>query len=241
MDHDKWIGAGERMGLTKLELQEYVEKREKEFLDREERMLRQEDEKNRLEFERLKLEEERMEKQASLKREEQERAMELLKLRAATGVSKSEVGSKSLRPKLPKFEEQKDDMGAYIGCFARSQGWREDTLAVSLRSFLTWKGLAVYTSMPPEQADDYPALKKAVLKRYQLTEEGFRLKFRDSKSDQGETVFQFMARLVRYFSRWAVMAEVDGTFESLVDLIIREQFIQTCSPELTLFLKERML
>ena len=26
-----------------------------------------------------------------------------------------------------------------------------------------------------------------------------------------------------------------------MDLIIREQFIQTCSPELALFLKERML
>ena len=91
------------------------------------------------------------------------------------------------------------------------------------------------------QADDYPALKKAVLKRYQLTEEGFRLKFRDSKPEQGETVFQCMARLVCHFSRWAEMAEVDGTFESLVDLIIREQFIQTCSPELALFLKERML
>ena len=37
------------------------------------------------------------------------------------------------------------------------------------------------------------------------------------------------------------MNEVDGTFESLVDLIIRKQFIQTCSPELELFLKERML
>ena len=59
-------------------------------------MLRREDEKNRLEFERLTLEEERLERQASLKREEQEREMELLKLRAATGVSKSELGSKSL-------------------------------------------------------------------------------------------------------------------------------------------------
>ena len=80
-----------------------------------------------------------------------------------------------------------------------------------------------------------------MLKLHQLTEEGFRLKFRDSKLEQGETVFQFMARLVRYFSRWTEMAEVDGTFESLMDLIIREQFIQTCSPELALFLKEQML
>ena len=135
-------------------------------------------------------------------------------------------------------------MDAYIERFerfARSQGWKEDTWAVSLSSLLTGKGLEVYTSMPPEQADDYPALKKAVLKRYQVTEEGFRLKFRDSKPEQGETVFQFMARLVCYFSRWAEMAAVDGTFESLVYLIIREQFIHTCSPELALFLKERML
>ena len=61
MDHDKWIRVGERMDLTGSELQEYVEKREKEFLDREERMLRREDEKSRLEFERLKLEEELLE------------------------------------------------------------------------------------------------------------------------------------------------------------------------------------
>ena len=41
------------MSLTGSELQEYVEKREKEFLDREERMLRRGDEKSRLEFEPL--------------------------------------------------------------------------------------------------------------------------------------------------------------------------------------------
>ena len=90
------IGAGERMGLTGSKLQEYVEEREKEILDREERMLRREDEKNRLEFERLKLEEERLEQQALLKREKQEREMELLMLCAETGVSKSEMGNLSL-------------------------------------------------------------------------------------------------------------------------------------------------
>ena len=118
MDHDKLIGAGEHMGLTGSELQEYVEKREKEFLDREECMLRREDEKSGLEFERLKLEEERLEKQASLKREEQEREIELLKLRVVTGFSESEIGSKSLRPKLPKFEEQKDDMDLLCFCLS---------------------------------------------------------------------------------------------------------------------------
>ena len=75
--------------------------------------------------------------------------MELLKLSAATRNSKSEISSKSLRPKLPKFEEHKDDMDAYIQRFerfARSQRWIEDTWAVSLSSLLTGKGLEVYTS-----------------------------------------------------------------------------------------------
>ena len=66
-----------------------------------------------------------MEKQALLKREEQEKEMELLKLRAEIVFSKYKMGSKSLRPKLPKFEEQKDDRDTYIERFerfARSQG-----------------------------------------------------------------------------------------------------------------------
>ena len=46
--------------------------------------------------------------------------------------------------------------------------------------------------MPPEQADDYPALKKAVLKRNQLTEESFRLMFCDSMPEQSESVFQLL-------------------------------------------------
>ena len=51
-----------------------------------------------------------LEKQTVFKREEQEREMELLRLLAETGVRKSEMGNKSLRPNLPKVEEQKDDM-----------------------------------------------------------------------------------------------------------------------------------
>ena len=55
--------------------------------------------------------------------------------------------------------------------------------------------------MKPEQGDNYTVLNKTVLNSTQLTEEGFRLMFRDSKPEQGKAVFQFMARRVRYFSR----------------------------------------
>lgn len=91
-----------------------------------------------------------------------DREMELLRLKAELGdnaASTTEfVNSKSLRPKLLKFEESKDDMDAYIERFerfAKSQKRDESTWAVSLSSLLTGKGLKVYTSMPTEEANDY--------------------------------------------------------------------------------------
>jgi hypothetical protein len=97
----------------------------------------------------------------------------------------------------------------------------------------------VYTSMPATQASDYDDLKKALLKRYQLMEEGLRVRFRNSKPDKGEIVFQFVVRLMRYFSKCIKLSEIGGGLEELKDLLIREQFIQVCSTDLSLLLRER--
>ena len=235
MDFEKWLSAGERLGLKNDELRQFVEKKVAEDIEREDRYQRREME--------------RIERESALKQKEQEREIDLLKMRIEaksvedeTTVASDTSSSKSLRPKLPKFEEGKDDMDAYIERFerfAKSNKWSEDTWAISLSSLLTGKGLEVYTSMPADQVDDYPALKKAVLKRYELTEEGFRVKFRESLPEKGETVFQYIARLTRYCVRWTEMSEIEHSFNGLVDLLIREQFIHICSPELALFLRER--
>ena len=94
--------------------------------------------------------------------------------------------------------------------------------------------------MPHTDVDDYNELKNALLKRYQLTEEGFRRKFREEKPDQGETVYQFIARIRRYLERWVDLAGIDKTYESVMDLLVREQYISTCSEEMAIFLKERI-
>ncbi|XP_053400680.1 uncharacterized protein LOC128557380 [Mercenaria mercenaria] len=99
---------------------------------------------------------ERLEKDRVLKEQELER----LKRKADAGALGTDKGaeplsSKTLRPRLPKFEESKDDMDAYLERFERftkTQGWKEETWAVSLSSLLTGKCLDVYTRMPPDQA-----------------------------------------------------------------------------------------
>ena len=120
------------------------------------------------------------EKKAEIKKEADERQLNILKAKAElSGKEKAEsnksTGVKALRPKLPKFDEEKDDMDAFLERFERfasNQGWPEGIWAVSLSPLLTGKGLQVYSSMPSDQASDYEKLKKAILKRYQLTEEG---------------------------------------------------------------------
>ena len=137
-----------------------------------------------------------------------------------------------MRPKLPKFDENKDDMDAYLERFERfaeSQGWSDKVWEISISPLLAGKGLQVYASMPPDQANDYPRLKTALLKRYQLTEEGFRRKFRESEPDRGENMYQYTARIHRYFTRWTGLAECGKTYEELEDLLIREQIIAKCN------------
>ena len=149
---------------------------------------------------------------------------------------------KATRPKLPAFNEAKDDMDAYLERyehFAQSQKWNKKTWAVSLGPLLTGKGLQVYSSLAPTEIDDYQQLKAALLRRYNLTEEGFRHKFKDAEPEKGETFFQYTARVTRYFERWVVLSGSPLTFKGLTDLMIREQVLTKCAPELSVFLRER--
>ena len=93
--------------------------------------------------------------------------------------------------------------------------------------------------MSADQAKDYEQLKKALLERYQLNAEGFRCKLRESTAEEGENPAQFLTRLESYLQRWTELSETSKTYEGLRNLILSEQFLATCSPELRTFLKER--
>ncbi|XP_013382645.1 uncharacterized protein LOC106153310 [Lingula anatina] len=261
MDTSKYISDGQKLGYEAEQLREYVAKCEQQYLEREERARVREDERKRQELEVLRLNHElEMEKQEldrKFQREEQQRALEKehmeiekMKLQVQLGEQKTKFSAstsgetkvKAPRPKLPAFDENKDDMDAFLDRFERfasSQQWPRESWSVSLSPLLTGKGLQAYSSMPAQEANNYDNFKVALLKRYMLTEEGFRVKFRNCKPDSGETVFQFVARMKRYYQRWKELSEVEDTVESLDDLIIREQFMSTCSNELSVFLKER--
>ncbi|XP_033726451.1 uncharacterized protein LOC117316074 [Pecten maximus] len=147
-------------------------------------------------------------------------------------------------PKLPSFEEGRDNIDSYLQRFQRfatTQKWDKATQwAPNLSVLLKGKALDVFTRLPVDQSMDYDVLKNALLKRFEMTEYGFRRRFREGRPEKGETFSQFAVRLESYFLRWMEMAGSGKSSDELKDLMLRDQFVCACGNDLTLFLKERV-
>jgi len=145
-------------------------------------------------------------------------------------------------PKMPCFEETKNDMDAYLHRFevyAQSQDWKNDQWAVYLSALLKGRALEVYSRLPVREAQNYDVLKEALLKRFNLTEDGFKQKFKTAKPEINEAPSQFIARLESYLMRWIDLANVEKEFEGLKNLMVREQYLESCPVQLAIFLRER--
>ena len=87
-------------------------------------------------------------------------------------------------PELPVFEDDKDSIDDHLQRFerfARAQKWDKTRYAIILSALLTGKALTGYARLSDNDAADYDKIKTALLKNYNLNEEGFRLKFRRSE------------------------------------------------------------
>ena len=49
-----------------------------------------------------------------------------------------------------------------------------------------------------------------------------------------------MDRLRNYFERWIKFGEIEKSFDKVLDLMLREQFVLNCNKPLAVFLKERI-
>ncbi|XP_074609412.1 uncharacterized protein LOC141863662 [Acropora palmata] len=82
-------------------------------------------------------------------------------------------------------------------------------------------------------------MKIALMRRYDLTEDGYRRKFRISTPETDGSPDQFIVRLSTYLIRWLELSKTEKTFEGLKDFIVKEQFINSCPKELAAHLRER--
>ena len=94
--------------------------------------------------------------------------------------------------------------------------------------------------MSDTDASDYDKSKKALLTRYNYTEDGYRKRFREATPETEETPDQFVIRLKNYLDKWLELSgSCPDNFDALVNLIVKEQFINACSEDLAMYLLER--
>lgn len=255
------LEVGTKMGMKDEDLQQFVkdeqarmrDEREKHRVERQEE--RDRDFKLQMEKERAAREHDEREHARLIEEKRHQQKLEELeldhKLQLERSHMKPSVVTKEEKetsqvikgPKLPPFEDSKDNIDAYIQRFeiyATTQKWNKDAWGAHLSALLKGKALDVFARLSPETALDFNELKNALLKRFDMTEDGFRKKFRFSKPDGSETFMQFSTRLDSYLERWIQLSKTNKAFDDLKDLFLREQFLLCCSKELALFLKERI-
>ena len=155
---------------------------------------------------------------------------------------KAEKAAHARNPKLPYFDESKDKMDSYLSRFekyATANEWKKSVWAAYLSALLKGRALDVYDRLSVDDAADYEKLKEALLKNFDMTERGFRKKFRYERPEKSETFIQFSSRLRSYLNKWLKMAKIEESYEAVCDFFARDQFLDSCSRELYVHLKPK--
>ena len=235
-EQDKQRAQQDKQRESEEKLREY--QREKDDKDREFEIERMKFERGKMNFE-LQMKTTEVKKASSVISED-EKGEDNKEGSVASCHTRQRIRAKG--PRIQCFDERSDDMDSFLHRFevyADSQRWSKGQWAVYLSALLTGKALEVYSGLPVTDAQDYEISKDALLKRFNLTEEGFKQKFKSPKAEGGEAPTQFIARVENYLMRWIDLANVEKDFDGLMSFIVREQYLESCPVQLATFLKER--
>ena len=223
------------------------EDKRKEEEEKEERRRREDEEREtrrqERELRKLEMEAELLKQKEAIEAAKREHELEIARLTVENADGRPEVREdRAKAPKLPSFVDGKADLDAYLQRFERfaeTAKWKKDGWASKLSALLSGRALEVYSRLSEDAAKDYDRVKIALMKRYDLTEDGYRRKFRASKPEVDESPEQFIVRLDRYLLRWLELSNTARTFDGLKDLIVKEQFIDSFPKDLAIHLRER--
>ena len=157
----------------------------------------------------------------------------------ALGMAPSAKGDQKCS-KLPKFIEGQDP-DVFLKSFeklAALHKWAKTEWPVRIVPLLSGKALEAYSRLSDTDSADYDKIKDAILKRYELTAEAYREKFRSTTQDKDESFREFRVKLERYLAHWCEREKIGNSFDKLLDLMLREQLLQTCSKDLRLWVNE---
>uniref|UniRef100_UPI001A9932FB neurotrophin receptor-interacting factor homolog n=1 Tax=Gasterosteus aculeatus aculeatus TaxID=481459 RepID=UPI001A9932FB len=107
---------------------------------------------------------------------------------------------------------------------------------IHLIPLLTGKARCAFVAMDPESTLDYDLLREAVLKKYEINSETYRLEFRALETSPEETPHKPYVRLRDLFSKWVKYDR--SSKEGLMETMVLEQYRRVLCPEVRTWVKE---
>ena len=232
------------LGLPEVEIARYCQDRHRE--DRlEARSTKREEDEQRF---RIEVEKEKLRQEENEKIRAHELALKRLELSVEdTADNQTQPQTQNVqfhpggKPKLPYLED-KDDVDGFIFRFekhAEAMKWPRSEWQVYLASLLKGKALTVYHELSLVETLDYDKLKASLLERFQCSIEGFRNRFRSVGPQKDEPMVLFLNRTEHLLNRWLQLAKSDKDLVKMKDVFLQEQLLQSVSPHLRTFLRER--
>ena len=133
----------------------------------------------------------------------------------------------------------KDDVESYLTTFERMMTAYEidaSRWVFKLAPQLTGKAQEAYAALTPDEAQSYPAVKAAILRRYNINEETYRKRFRSLKPLAGQTPTELATRLADLANKWLKDCK---TVDDVKDAVVKEQLLQTLPEEVRVWVTER--
>ncbi|KAJ1144688.1 hypothetical protein NDU88_010985 [Pleurodeles waltl] len=140
-------------------------------------------------------------------------------------------------PRLPKgvvpAYVEGDDIDKWLGAFERALQMRR--VKPQYWGSLLWElvpnsGRDRLLTMSGEDADSYPSMKSCLTKKFGLTPEQYRLKFRDTQKTSTQSWVDFVDTSLKALEGWIIGNKVN-TYEGLYNLIMREHILTNCTQE----------
>eukprot|EP00731_Ephydatia_muelleri_P006652 Em0003g900a len=145
---------------------------------------------------------------------------------------------KEAEAKVAKLTER-DDIEAYLATFERTMTAYEvnrQRWVYKLAPQLSGKAHQAYAAMLSEEAVDYERVKAAILKRYDINEETYRLRFRSVMKILDESHREVAVRVKDLAKKWL---KQQATAEAVVEVVAQEQLLNTLPSNVRVWVRER--
>ncbi|CAN7978502.1 unnamed protein product [Ixodes persulcatus] len=170
----------------------------------------------------------------------EEKRLELEHRKLENGLPRNEGAGHSEKFKMSKLMQPfkvTEDIGLFLVNFERTcekMNFAQDSWPQRLLTLLPCEAADVVARLSREDADDYVKVKAGLLRKYRLSTEAFRQRFRSMRKKAGQGYPEFAYDLRANLMEWLKSADVYGNHDRVIECVALEQFYR-CLPDTVRF------